>query len=134
MRVSEETSVSFTISLVLITGFVGAALAKRQGLRTWQNIQEQTASGRVPGGALVDGLLILIAGAVLITPGILTDLFGFALLIPPVREILKAYLTKRFEARTVVQTSTSFHSATTQSSPSGPQIIDAEFTRHPSDS
>ena len=86
-----------TLGIVIATGFLGAALARRQGLRTWLAIQSDLRQGLVPAGALVDGLLILIGGIVLLTPGILTDLFGFALLVPTTRNGLKRTLRTRFE-------------------------------------
>lgn len=85
-----------TILLVLATGALGAALARQQGLATLMKIQQQMASGKMPADALFDGALILVAGAVLITPGMLTDAAGFALLIPPVRALVKHYLKRRF--------------------------------------
>lgn len=86
-----------TLAIVLATGFLGAALARRQGLRAWLAIQAELRAGLMPAGALLDGLLILIGGIVLLTPGILTDLAGFALLIPATRNLLKRSLRRRFE-------------------------------------
>lgn len=74
-----------TIGLVVITGFWGAYLARLQGFWVLRKIQNEMAAGRIPTGDLVDGLLILIGGIVLLTPGLLTDLAGFALLVPYVR-------------------------------------------------
>jgi len=91
-----------TLTLVIVTGIVGAWLARREGLRCLRQIQQQLARGQLPGDSLLDGLLILIAGAVLITPGVLTDLLGFALLIPPIRQLLKQHLKRRIQARIVV--------------------------------
>ncbi len=88
-----------TLGLVLFTGALGAWLARSQGLATWTQIQIQQAQGRLPTTALVDGLLILIAGAVLLTPGLLTDLFGFFLLIPAGRKVIRAAVRRRFEAK-----------------------------------
>jgi len=88
-----------TIGLIIATGTLGAWLVRRQGLSVLNKIQTETASGRLPADAMVDGIIILIAGAVLLTPGVLTDLFGFACLIPTVRELVKARLKKRFEGR-----------------------------------
>ena len=85
-----------TITLVVVTGFIGAALAKQQGFRTWARIQSEMAAGRMPTAELLDGLLILIGGVVLLTPGLLTDLFGFSLLVPPVRAAVKAFVQRRF--------------------------------------
>lgn len=86
-----------TLALVIATGFLGAILARRQGLRAWLALRAELQNGRMPGGALVDGLLILIGGIVLLTPGILTDLAGFALLVPATRNALKRRLQHRFE-------------------------------------
>ncbi|MEO1367324.1 MAG: FxsA family protein [Acidobacteriota bacterium] len=82
LHVGSRLGVPATVALVFGTGILGAWLARRQGLDTWQRLQTETAAGRLPTDAMVDGLLILIAGAVLLTPGILTDLAGFFLLTP----------------------------------------------------
>ncbi len=86
-----------TLGLIFFTGVLGAWLARRQGLAVLRKVQEETRAGRVPAGPLIDGVLILIAGAVLITPGVLTDLFGFLCLVPAARTALKRYLRERFE-------------------------------------
>ncbi|MEM8995819.1 MAG: FxsA family protein [Acidobacteriota bacterium] len=82
LNVGSRLGVPATVALVFGTGVLGAWLARRQGLDTWKRLQTETAAGRLPTDAMVDGLLILIAGAVLLTPGILTDLAGFFLLTP----------------------------------------------------
>lgn len=86
-----------TLLLVVITGVVGAALAKQQGLGLLRQIQAETAAGRVPTGSLVDGAIILVAGALLVTPGILTDAVGFLCLVPQFRSVVKKQLRRRFE-------------------------------------
>lgn len=97
LQVGRMIGLGWTLALVVTTGFLGATLAKRQGLRAWLAIQAELQEGRMPGGALVDGLLILIGGIVLLTPGILTDLLGFALLVPRTRGLLKRSLRTRFQ-------------------------------------
>ena len=97
--VAQQTSLAMTIALVLSTGFIGAALARWQGFRTLQRIQSQLQQGQMPAGAMIDGLLILLAGVVLITPGVLTDCFGFFLLIPPCRTLVKRFLARTFQHR-----------------------------------
>lgn len=97
IQVGEWIGLGPTLGIVIVTGFLGASLARRQGLRTWLAIQAELRNGQVPAGALVDGLLILIGGIVLLTPGILTDLCGFALLVPATRNRLKKGLRTRFE-------------------------------------
>lgn len=97
IQVGRWIGLGWTLAIVLATGFLGAALARRQGLRAWRAIQAELRRGVMPAGALLDGLLILIGGIVLLTPGILTDLAGFALLIPTTRTLLKRSLRRRFE-------------------------------------
>lgn len=88
-----------TLALVVVTGIIGAALAQREGARAWLAIQEQLAAGKMPTDGLLDGLAVLIAGAFLLTPGVLTDVLGFALLIPAARAPLKAWITARLKKR-----------------------------------
>jgi len=99
IRIGEAIDWGPTIALVVLTGVIGAALAKHQGLRTLARIQESLGRGVIPAREMMDGMMILIAGAVLITPGVITDAFGFLLLIPParapVRNALAGFLKKR---------------------------------------
>ncbi len=88
-----------TIALVLFTGVLGAWLARSQGLATLARLQQELGAGRMPTDALLDGLMIFIAGAVLLTPGILTDVFGFALLTPAFRRVVKRSVTAGFKKR-----------------------------------
>ena len=67
-----------TISIVIVTGVLGAALARNQGMRTVGAIRAELAQGRAPTESLLNGLLILVGGVVLLTPGLLTDLLGFS--------------------------------------------------------
>lgn len=97
IQVGQAIGLFWTLGIVVATGVLGATLARRQGLRAWLAIRGELQQGRMPGSALVDGLLILIGGVVLLTPGILTDLTGFALLVPGTRNALKRSLRKRFE-------------------------------------
>jgi len=86
-----------TLGLIIATGALGAYLARRQGLGIIRQAQDEMAAGRLPASQLVEGLLILVAGAVLMTPGVLTDAFGFFCLIPVGRRLLKTYLMRRLE-------------------------------------
>ncbi len=81
-----------TLGIVIITGIVGAALAKHQGLEVLRRIQIEMSSMQMPGDAMFDGVLVLIGGILLMTPGILTDITGFLFLIPFSRGILKLYI------------------------------------------
>lgn len=86
-----------TFALIVGTGVLGAWLVRLQGLSVLERVRTETAEGKLPAGAMVDGIIILIAGAVLMTPGVLTDAFGFACLIPGVRNVFKHWLNRRFE-------------------------------------
>ncbi|KAA3619668.1 MAG: membrane protein FxsA [Calditrichaeota bacterium] len=85
-----------TLWLVVLTGILGAFLARKQGINTYNKIQQELAEGRMPASQMLDGLLILIGGIVLLTPGLITDLIGFSLLFPFVRKIIKEYLRTYF--------------------------------------
>jgi UPF0716 protein FxsA len=74
-----------TVALVVVTGILGAWLARRQGVATWSRFRAALDSGQLPHRELVEGVLVLVAGAVLLTPGLLTDVVGFLLLVPSVR-------------------------------------------------
>ena len=87
------------IILVILTGFLGAFMARMQGLQTLFRIQESLREGRMPSGELLDALLIVIAGLVLLTPGFLTDSAGFLLLIPTTRNTIISWLQRQIELR-----------------------------------
>ncbi len=86
-----------TLGLVVTTGVLGAALARAEGLRVMYQFQKQLASGQLPGQALLDGISVLIGGAFLLTPGILTDFAGFALLLPPSRRWIQGRVRRRLK-------------------------------------
>lgn len=88
-----------TIGLVVLTGVTGAWLARVEGLRTLWKLREDLARGRLPGQAIMDGVAILMGGAFLLTPGIITDLFGFTLLLPPTRRALQRRVKRALEER-----------------------------------
>lgn len=85
-----------TVLLVILTGVLGAWLAKKEGVQTLRLAQLQLQQGQIPSGILLDGLCILIGGVVLLTPGFITDAIGFFLLIPVTRSTIKAALSKWF--------------------------------------
>lgn len=88
-----------TLAIVIITGFVGAFLARAQGIMVLAQIQRDLAEGKMPAPRLMDGVMILIAGVLLITPGLITDTVGFLLLIPAVRTIIRAWLRRKLEEK-----------------------------------
>jgi UPF0716 protein FxsA len=86
-----------TVALVVFTGWAGAALARMEGMRVLARFQQELAMGRIPGQAILDGASVLVGGAFLLAPGILTDLTGLALLFPPTRRPIQRWVRKRLE-------------------------------------
>lgn len=86
-----------TIFIVIATGVLGAALARSQGTQVISAIRAEVAEGRPPTESLINGLLVLVGGVVLLTPGLLTDLLGFSLLIPFTRDWFKKKLQNRLK-------------------------------------
>ncbi|MGD8287342.1 MAG: membrane protein FxsA [Gemmatimonadota bacterium] len=97
IRIGEWIGLWPTLGLVVTTGVLGAALARAEGLRVLYQFQRELASGKLPGQALLDGISVLIGGAFLLTPGILTDLTGFALLFPVTRRWIQKAARRRLE-------------------------------------
>jgi UPF0716 protein FxsA len=92
-----------TLALIAVTGIVGAALASHEGLRAWRAFQLDLAEGRIPGRSILDGLSIFAGGALLLTPGLLTDLLGFSLVARPSRRWLQDRVVNRFGGRLISQ-------------------------------
>lgn len=83
-----------TIGLVLLTAVVGAALLRQQGLSTLTRAQSRLDSGQVPATEILEGLMLAIGGALLLTPGFITDAIGFSCLLPMTRKALAAQLLR----------------------------------------
>lgn len=88
-----------TLGIVFVTAIVGASLVSRQGRAELGRLQAEFAAGQFPAKPLVHGGMILVAGALLITPGFLTDAIGFGLLSPPIREVLRRWGVRRWSDR-----------------------------------
>ena len=99
VRIAEALNWGLTIGLVLFTGILGAWLARREGIKALSRIQAELNQGGIPTDAMLDGALIVVAGLVLVTPGVLTDLCGFSLLVPSFRGWVKRRLKAMFQAR-----------------------------------
>ena len=99
IQVGHVLGVVNTLALLLLISFAGAWLMKREGLNTWRRAQRQVDAGVVPGRELVDGALILLAGALLLAPGFVTDIVGLLLLLPPVRAGMRGFARRRVERR-----------------------------------
>ena len=96
VKIGSQIGTDRTIALILITGILGAWMARREGTRVWGQVNKQLQQGTVPGQELVEALLILLSGAMLITPGFMTDILGFSLLVPQIRIQAAKALRDRF--------------------------------------
>ena len=99
IRVARDLGIPETIGLLVAVSVVGAWLVRRSGLGVLRQIRERLFRGEIPGKELVDGLLILLGGLLMLTPGFLTDAVGLLLLMPPTRLALRALLIRRFGKR-----------------------------------
>jgi len=103
IQVGQAIGVTETLLLMVAVSVVGAWLVKREGIGLWRRAQRQLDTGVVPGRELVDGMLIMLAGALLLTPGFVSDCLGVLLLLPPVRAGLRRLVIGRLRKRVVVQ-------------------------------
>jgi UPF0716 protein FxsA len=97
IEIGKMIGVVETVAIIVLTGAIGASMARNQGLMVYSRLTQQLAAGEMPTDALVDGIMILLAAALLVTPGVLTDGFGFLCLVPGFRTLAKAALMRRFE-------------------------------------
>lgn len=91
-----------TLGTVVVTAALGSYFVSRQGRLTWRTIKEKVNRGEIPTAFVVHGAMILVAGALLLTPGFLTDLVGFLLLVPGVRETMRQWYLRRSDSDWVI--------------------------------
>jgi UPF0716 protein FxsA len=94
IKVGEAIGVLNTIALLILDSILGAALLRHQGSRAWQRFNEALAEGRIPGKEVANGALIIFGGALLLTPGFISDVLGLLLLLPPTRAAIRGVLAR----------------------------------------
>ncbi len=94
IKVGEAIGVWPTIALLILDGFLGAALLRHQGRAAWRRFNEALAAGRVPAREVFDGAMVIVGGAFLLAPGFITDVIGLLLLLPPSRAMFRGIATK----------------------------------------
>ena len=99
VEVARYVGVLNTVALLILVSVVGAWMVRREGLGILRRAQDELAAGRVPGRQVVDGLLVLVAGALMLTPGFATDALGLAFLFPPSRITVREVLIRWFARR-----------------------------------
>jgi UPF0716 protein FxsA len=120
-----------TIALVMLTAVVGVALLKRQGLATLTRGMRRAQQGQMPATEMAEGILLAVAGALLITPGFVTDLVGFTLLFPPTRIAIAKMLMSRVAMNATVMGAYQTNAAQAEPSnrPDSGTVVDGEFRR-----
>src|SRR5919108_2189672 len=99
IKVGEAIGVLPTNALLIVDGFLGAALARSQGRAAWLRFNAALAEGRVPAREVFDGAMIIVGGAFLLAPGFITDAIGLLLLIPPTRAAFRAVVARMARRR-----------------------------------
>jgi UPF0716 protein FxsA len=99
VRVSHAIGLGNTLGALLLLSLAGAWLVKHEGIGVFRRVQRQLERGAVPGREVVDGFLILLAGALMLTPGFVTDVVGLLLLFPPTRAVARGALFRRYRSR-----------------------------------
>ena len=106
IKVGGAIGIGPTILLLLLDSLLGAFLLRHQGRSAWVAFNRAMAESRLPAKEVLDGVLIIFGGALLLTPGFITDILGLILLIPPTRALVRAILVKRFADRLIVAAQT----------------------------
>ncbi len=133
INVSDQIGGWLTVAIVILTAFVGAKLVKQQGLSTLMQAQQKMQSGVMPGQEMAEGLLLVIAGVLLVTPGFITDGLGFLLCLPVSRPVIAKSLLKHLSVNVVNSSfqgnaSRAYYQQSTSQSDSE-DIIEGEFER-----
>ncbi len=121
-----------TIFLILATAFIGLALLRQQGFSTLFRMQQRMNSGELPASEILEGVVLAVGGALLLTPGFVTDAIGFMCLIPVTRKMMIAKAMAgglKMQGFSAQYHSSSQHSHTSQGQSHRPTVIDGEFER-----
>ncbi len=102
IQVGQVIGAPLTLVLLLLDSLLGAWLLRREGRRTWTAFRDATARGAVPAAEVADGALVILGGALMLTPGFVTDLVGILCILPPTRRLLRRRLTA-YAARRLLQ-------------------------------
>jgi UPF0716 protein FxsA len=99
IQVGQAIGALWTIALLVVDSIVGSMLMRAQGRAAWRRFNDAVAAGRVPAREVLDGVLVIFGGALLLTPGFVTDIFGLLFLLPPTRIAIRGLLVRRVAGR-----------------------------------
>ncbi len=100
IAIGDRIGIFYTLMMILVTAIIGSILLRIEGFRILKQIQNEMGAGKVPAKELTNGVMILIAGVLLLTPGFVTDTLGFLLFLPPVRAAIRLFLVSRIKFNT----------------------------------
>jgi UPF0716 protein FxsA len=121
LEVGSVIGVLPTVALVVLTAVMGAGLIRAQGIATFGRVQQELARGELPAVGIIEAALLLVAGALMLTPGFVTDTIGFLILVPPLRRwAIQSFLARRIVAAGM---------ASGQQHAGKPGVIEGEFRR-----
>jgi UPF0716 protein FxsA len=106
IQIGQEIGILATIGLLILDSVLGAMLMRSQGRAAWMRFNRALAEGRVPAREVIDGALVIFGGALLLTPGFLSDFLGLVLLLPPTRALVRRALVTRFAGRLAASAAT----------------------------
>ena len=131
IQVGSMIGAGWTIFFVIATAILGVSLLRQQGLSTWTRLNQSMAQGQLPPTILVEGLLLLLSGAFLLTPGFFTDTIGFLFLMPVVRKVIAIYLMRKglFMATNMQHNTRRSYSASTRHQAGESKVIEGEYER-----
>jgi UPF0716 protein FxsA len=132
INVGEQIGGWYTVAIVIITAFAGAHLVRQQGISTLMQAQQKMQAGAMPGQEMAEGLLLVIAGVLLVTPGFITDGIGFLLSLPITRPLIAKGLVKHLSLKVINPSfngNFSQHQQSPHSTSQSEDIIEGEFER-----
>jgi UPF0716 protein FxsA len=130
IQVGQAIGILPTLALLILDGFIGAALARSQGGAAWDRFNRALSGGRVPARETFDGAMIILGGALLLAPGFITDVIGFSLLLPPTRAMLRGFVARL--ARRRIAVSWIFTGGSAPRGTAGPGPQSGRAPQHPS--
>lgn len=129
INVSDKIGLGTALLIALLTAILGGIVVRYQGVKTIITAQQSMEGGKIPSKEIFDGLCLIAAGATLITPGFITDIIGFSLLVPAIRDFMRKKLSEsaKFQATGFNAEYTESHDTKNYNKPQDPDVIDVEY-------
>jgi UPF0716 protein FxsA len=128
LKVGDAIGAVWTILILAADSVLGSLLLRSQGRAVWRRFNEALAAGSMPHREVVDGVLVIVGGVLLITPGFLTDVVGLVLLVPPTRTLVRRLAVRRLGRRIAVGVAGAPHPGAAGPPPPRPHDFDVEGT------